>query len=177
VVPGREGKIRELPITDGWILQDNNILACSPEHIDRVFSMLKRQKEPVRLVGGLEASLLDERVLCKLWDLRPSQLFLAYDDEDDYLPLVRAGELLRFANFTRSHMHSYVLIGGESDTLSDAESRLFRAWEAGFIPTAMLWRGPDDRHDDPDWRALHKKFARPALTKAIIKQKFSEVFQ
>jgi len=37
----REGNIRELPITEGYNLLDSNILACSIEHIRKVFKMLK----------------------------------------------------------------------------------------------------------------------------------------
>ena len=36
-VPKREGFLRELPITDGWNLLDNNILASSEKHIRAVF--------------------------------------------------------------------------------------------------------------------------------------------
>ena len=36
----REGSIRELPITDGWNVQDNNLLQCSEKHIRAVFAML-----------------------------------------------------------------------------------------------------------------------------------------
>ena len=35
-VPMREGKIRELEIKDGYIIQDNNLLACSKKHIEAV---------------------------------------------------------------------------------------------------------------------------------------------
>ena len=43
-VPHREGfALRELPITDGWIVTDDNLLACSDQHILGVFEMLKRQ--------------------------------------------------------------------------------------------------------------------------------------
>jgi len=40
-VPQREGKLRELPIRVGHIIQDNNLLACSKSHIRKVFEMLK----------------------------------------------------------------------------------------------------------------------------------------
>lgn len=41
----REGKLRELPITNGWNVLDNNLLQCSEQHIKDVFEMLKKQKE------------------------------------------------------------------------------------------------------------------------------------
>lgn len=58
-VPKREGgQLRELPVRDGWIVQDDNLLACSPEHIDEVFAMLARQPHRPQFVGGLEAALM-----------------------------------------------------------------------------------------------------------------------
>lgn len=54
----REGSIKELPITEGWILTDDNLLACSENHIQAVFEMLKRQPKRPQFVGGLEAKLL-----------------------------------------------------------------------------------------------------------------------
>lgn len=38
----REGRLKELPITDGWNILDDNLLACSDEHIHGVFEMLDR---------------------------------------------------------------------------------------------------------------------------------------
>ena len=35
----REGSIRELPITEGFNILDDNLLACSDEHIKSVFKM------------------------------------------------------------------------------------------------------------------------------------------
>src|SRR3972149_5425347 len=43
----REGDIRELPITEGWDVLDNNLMACSMGHIEKVFAMLNRQKRQV----------------------------------------------------------------------------------------------------------------------------------
>lgn len=37
------GRIIELPITDGWNILDDNILATSPEHFKAVIEMLKRE--------------------------------------------------------------------------------------------------------------------------------------
>ena len=45
-VPMREGGIlRELPITEGHIVLDDNLLACSEQHIRDVFEMLKHQTQ------------------------------------------------------------------------------------------------------------------------------------
>lgn len=48
----------ELPITDGYNVLDDNLLACSEKHIHDVFDMLKRQKEKPIFTGGIEAKIL-----------------------------------------------------------------------------------------------------------------------
>ncbi len=45
----RRRKAAELPITDGNIILDDNLLACSEQHIRAVFEMLGRQKENLLL--------------------------------------------------------------------------------------------------------------------------------
>ena len=57
-VPEREGKIRTYPIQDGWIVQDNNLLACPFDHVVKVFKMLKRVNRAVTFSGGLDPRLL-----------------------------------------------------------------------------------------------------------------------
>ena len=44
--------IRELPITDGWNVMDNNLLRCSENHVRKVFDMLHRQPERAVFSGG-----------------------------------------------------------------------------------------------------------------------------
>ena len=167
-VPNREGGIRELPITNGWNLLDSNILACSIDHISSVFSMLKEQPKRAELTGGLESKILTDQHVSLLWDLRPSQMFFAYDTNDDLEPLIEAGKKLRYADFTRRHLRCYVLIGYDGDTISKAEKRLLQTWEAGFLPMAMLYK--DDEYEPPEiWKPFQRKWARPPITKSHIK--------
>jgi hypothetical protein len=169
-VPKREGGIRELPIVYGNNLLDSNILACSRSHIEAVFDMLNGQVG-VQLTGGLEAARLEWWHVSRLWDIRPRQMFFAYDTPDDLEPLIEAGNMLGDANFTRSHLRCYVLIGHPKDKPSDAERRLIEAWRAGFLPMAMLWRGKNGDDDvDQVWLDLQRAWARPAITKAEAKR-------
>lgn len=161
----RDGDVRELPITSGWIVQDDNLLACSREHIKKVFAMLKGQKEPVEL-RGMEAARVDPWVADELWKLKPKQMFFAYDEPADLEPLVEAGKLLRFADFTRSHLRCYVLIGHKGDTLEAAHGRLLQAWSAGFMPCAMLY---DVHKQTKPWRDLQKSWMRPASIRAVMR--------
>lgn len=173
----REGDIRELPITKGWNLLDSNILACSDSHIEQVFDMLKSTPRPpkatIQLTGGLEAKILTDHHVSLLWDLRPTQMFFAYDTPDDLEPLRNAGSLLRYADFTRKHLRCYVLIGYPKDTIQDAENRLLQTWAAGFMPMAMLWKNKSG-DTDQEWGKFQRLWARPALTKIQVKQVYQQ---
>ena len=164
LVPQREGKIRELQIQPGYIVQDNNLLACSRGHIEKVFEMLAQQPMPASFPGGLDLDLLNEWHIGLLQGLqkvhRLGTMFVAFDTEKSIEKLPRAKELL--GSFNIGRRFAYVLIGFEGDTLEQAESRLERVYdtEDGFLPFAMLF---DGNKDDPDWKALQRKWCRPAI--------------
>lgn len=160
----REGKLRELPITEGWILQDNNLLQCSESHIRQVFAMLKKQNHPVEFSGGLESQKLKDWHVDWLAELKPRQVFFAYDCGDDYAPLVVAGRKLQYVGFDMKGrvLRCYVLIGYRGDSFREAEWRLIRTMKAGFWPMAMLWCG-EDRNVNPEWRKFQRQWARMAL--------------
>ena len=156
-VPEREGPLRELPVTEGWIVTDDNLLACSPEHIGRVFEMLKRQPRPPQFTGGLEARRLTADMAFRLKQLQPKSVYFAYDKPVDYEPLVQAGRYMFEAGFTRqSHvLNCYVLIGYPADTFSAAEKRLNDTLRAGFMPMAMLYR--DESGKNPkEWKRFQE---------------------
>lgn len=152
----------ELPIEDGWIIQDDNLLACSELHIQNVFEMLKRQPERPEL-RGLEAKLLKPWHIDLMLDVKPSQMFFAYDTPDDYEPLVAAGKMLQKAGFTlkKRKTYAYVLIGYPEDTFEDAERRCIDTLKAGFIPFAMLHMDKSG-FQDPDWKAFQRSWCRVA---------------
>ncbi len=70
-----DGTVRELRISDGFNLQDDNILGCSREHIMKVFAMLKRQPEPIVFGGGLESALLEDWHVEELTKLNVKTMF------------------------------------------------------------------------------------------------------
>ena len=78
-VPKREGSLRELSITDAWILLDDNILVYSEIHIRAVFDMLKRQKQRPDFRGGIEAKLLKSWHIELFREVKTKQIFFAYD--------------------------------------------------------------------------------------------------
>lgn len=161
----REGQtVRELPITSGYNVLDDNLLACSEPHIRAVFDMLSCQYHRAQFTGGLEAARLKSWHVDLLRHLRPKQVFFAYDTPDDLEPLRQAGTMLLDAGFTRaSHtLRAYVLIGYRGDTFERAEIRLQQTLAAAFTPMAMLWR---DSHGErrEDWLKFQKQWARPAI--------------
>jgi len=172
LVPGREGGLRELKIEDGWIIQDNNLLACSEKHIREVFAMLQRQqKHRVEFTGGLEAKRLQEWHVGLLSQLKPKPvIYFAYDSPKEYGLPWAMDRLLRAGFTIESHnLRCYVLIGQRNDTLEKASRRLEYVLSMGFTPFAMLYRGPDDYGPSPLkdamklWREFQRKWARPAI--------------
>ena len=169
----REGEeLRELPITEGFIIQDDNLLSCSENHIRAVFTMLAQQKKRAIFSGGLEARKLQKWHCEELLKLHPKQMFFAYDTPDDKDPLYEAGKMLFEHGFTKQSqsLRCYVLIGFPKDTFEAAEKRLNEAMKAGFVPFAMLYRD-EIGYRDPAWI----KFSWPWQRPAAISQKYKEV--
>ncbi len=159
----REGAVRELPITDGWNVLDDNLLACSEPHIRAVFAMLARQPRKAEFTGGLEAARLKDQYVDLLANLRPSQIFFAYDTPDDLEPLIRAGKMLTNAGLGTGHrLRAYVLIGYPADTFARAEARLRQTIIAGFMPMAMLRRDKSGKRQG-EWVKFQHQWARPYL--------------
>ena len=162
-VPKREGKIRELPIRDGWIVQDNNFAACSFGHQEKVFEMLSRQSVSASFPGGLDLCYLVEWHIEQFKKLqkisRLGALWVAFDTEKSMEELPRAKYL--FADFDIGRCFAYVLIGYRDDTIEMATRRLEAVYdeERGFLPFAMLYDG----NEEPEWKKLQRKWSRPAI--------------
>lgn len=168
-VPKREGGLRELTIADGWNVVDDNLLACSEDHVRAVFAMLERQSRRAELAGGLEAAALKSWHVDLLADLKPGRMYFAYDTPDDLEPLRLAGAMLAEAGLRReSHcVCAYVLIGYPGDTFDAAEARLFETWAAGFFPFAMLYR--DQRGVvRRDWAHFQRSWVRPQSVATML---------
>jgi hypothetical protein len=171
----REGqKVRELPITEGYNLLDDNILACSDDHIRKVFKMLqegkKKYKKSIEFTGGFEAARLKPWHVDLLRELRPKQMFFAYDTPNDLEPLRCAGKMLLGAGWTTaSHtLRAYVLCGYPHDTLEAAEKRMRETIDAGFVPMAMLYRNVSGAYDLA-WKKWQRQWARPAIILTALK--------
>lgn len=169
------GSIRELPITEGNNLLDDNILATSDAHFDGVMEMLARGKKQygeALLTGGLEAARLTQHHVNGLHKLRPERMYFAYDTPNDLEPLVAAGMMLKEAEFRPYQLYAYVLVGYPGDTIEKAQSRLNQTVGAGFCPMAMVYRDPGTEDNrTPDFVKMANLWARPAAIKSKIKEK------
>lgn len=161
--------LRELEIHEGNDIIDNNVLACSEDHLDELFSMLRLQRR-IRFSGGLEAARITPRIVERLRDVRIDALFLAFDDGSRARSLERAADLLR-PYFTREKLFCYVLIGFAGDTIPEAEERLRFVWDLGLMPFAMLFRAHSGAYPEPrlEWMRFRHLWIRPAIIKRRIK--------
>ena len=171
-VPKREGHgIRELEIKDGWNILDDNLLACSEDHIRSVFEMLKRQPHRPLFTGGLEAKILKPWHADLIREAKTERLYMAYDTPDDLEPLREAGKIMRESGITAaSHTAGcYCLIGYRGDTFDKAVKRLKETVEAGFVPYAMLYR--DEKGEaNSEWRKFQREWCRPQIVTAKLKE-------
>jgi hypothetical protein len=149
---------------EGNIIQDNNILACSDRHLERVFNMLKCQSQ-IEFKGGLEASRITPKIAEKLRSLRIKSLWLACDSDSKLKSLKKAVEILNKAGFTRNHLFCYALIGKE-------ELRLREIYDIGCLPFAQLYQPKREKEIKytEEMNHFQRVFCRPAAVRAICKK-------
>ena len=158
----RRPEILELPICNGSFLQDDNILACSEQHIRAVFRMLAYQPRRATFCGGLEAARLQPWHVDLLLQLRPNRIFFAYDDPLGWEPLRAAADLLWSRGFPpRSRPFTcYILSGYPGDTLLEAEARCVAVFKLGFLPMAMVYRDKTGIRT-PEWTSWGWRWSWP----------------
>ncbi len=121
-VPVIEGGFQELEDwPDGTIICDNNLLAASRPHFDKVIDRLKG-KCGVDFNQGLDAAYLTQYCADRLAEL-DCLVRLAWDRISDEHRILAAVTKLRKAGIPRSKIRCYVLIG-YNDTPEDALYRL-----------------------------------------------------
>ena len=163
-VSRREGKLRELPIVEGNIINDNNFLQCSTRHKDKVFEMLKNQKA-ICFKGGLQANLIDSHFIENIKQLSIRELWLACDADENIPEFTVATEKLLKAGYTREHIRCYVLIG---DDMQRNEERLQEVYKAGAMPFAQLFQPNESKRIEysSEWKKFHRQWSRPAAIRA-----------
>lgn len=171
-VPKNEGKLVELPICQGNIIQDNNFLQASKHHKDKVFEMLKTQRG-ICFKGGLEADLVDEHFcenLASLGASKVKELWLACDTDARLPEFKKACEKLKKVGFNRNKIHCYVLSYGKNRDKDKARAR--EVYEAGAMPFVQLYRDFSDTKTEysADWNRWARMWQRPAATRAHMEK-------
>lgn len=179
-VHGLEGNLKELPVVQGNIIQDNNFLQSSNHHKEKVYEMLKTQKG-ICFRGGLEADLVNDAFVDALNGLyytfksgrkvsRIRELWLACDTDNRIGQFKKACEKLRKAGFSRDKIHCYVLSYGKDMDADEARARA--VYEAGAMPFMQLYRDFSDTKTeyDTEWNAFARMWQRPAATRAHMEK-------
>jgi len=169
LVPKLEGTLKELPITSGNIIQDNNFLQTSHEHKNKVFKMLESQKG-ICFKGGLEADLIDDHFVENVKNLRIKELWLACDTDATIPALQRACKKLKLAGFTHNKIYCYVLSYGKDMEKDEARARA--VYDAGAMPFMQLYRDFSDKKTEypKEWNQFQRQWSRPAAIKAHMKK-------
>jgi hypothetical protein len=171
-VPFAEGALRELPIRPGWIVQDNNLLACSDRHIRAVFDMLREQGRAAYFNGGLDKHYLKPWHREMFDSIRIGELWFACDTGNDLHHLERAAKILQ--GYPEAKMRCYTMIGYEGETLQEAEKRVEDVYALGFLPFTQLYQPPTammpTKIYSAEWKSVMRKWCRPAAyrTKKVV---------
>lgn len=163
-----EGELREIPITPGNIIQDNNFLQCSRAHQDKVFDMLRTQKN-ICFRGGLQTDLIDDRFVEAVRGLRIGELWLACDTDAQLPAFRKACEKLVKAGFTQHQIKCYSLIGHDMEAEEQRNREIFRC---GAMPFSQLERDFTNTKTEYSaaWKAFERTWQRPAAAKAHMRE-------
>lgn len=163
-----EGTLREIPITPGNIIQDNNFLQCSRAHKDKVFDMLRTQRG-ICFRGGLETDLIDDHFVDAIRGLRIAELWLACDTDAQLPRFKKACDKLKAAGFTRDKIRCYSMIGKDMEAEEERNREIFRA---GAMPFSQLYRDFTETKTEysAEWRAFERQWQRPAVTVAHMRE-------
>ncbi len=158
------------PISEGYIIQDDNFLACPKEHRLAVYGMLKLQGRAAVFSGGLQASLVNEEIAEELRSIRIASVFLAADTEGALGPLERAVKHLSFLG--RDKTRCYVMVAYNGESIEQAGKRLQAVWDLGCMPFCQLFQPPTQGRIvySQAWRDLARVWSRPAAMKANQKE-------
>jgi len=159
-VPGREGWIREIAIKPGHIIQDNNLLACSKPHQEKVFEMLRCQKKAAVFSGGIDTRLLTKWHRELFDSIRINELWFACDSAAQLPQLEHAADIL--AGISPRKRRCYTMIGFGGESIFDAEKRLERVFDLGFFPFCQLYQNAERKEYTREWKMLQRKWSRPA---------------
>ncbi len=148
-------------IKPGWIVQDSNLLACSEGHVRRVFDMLRMQRRRIYFNGGLDKHFLKDWHRTLFDSIPIGELWFACDITSDLPWLERAAKILDGIPLRKRRC--YTMIGYDKETPDEAERRIERVFELGFMPFCQLYQPDEGLKVYPlEWRQVRRKWSRPA---------------
>jgi hypothetical protein len=125
--------------------------------------MLRDQKRAIFFPGGLDKHFLRPWHR-KLFDsIEIGEFWFACDVTSDLPWLERAAEILEGIPLRKRRCYTMIGYDDEPETLDQAERRIERVFELGFMPFCQLYK-PDDyvKTYPPEWKAVQRKWCRPA---------------
>lgn len=109
-VPIIEGELKELATWDpAPIICDNNLLATSQKHFDKVIDSIKQFKQ-VDFNQGLDIRMLNTHHIERLQELRLPKIRIAFDNIKMASLVIKTIDKLLMAGFPKSRINCYVLI-------------------------------------------------------------------
>jgi len=159
-VPKREGSLRELKIKPGWIIQDNNLLACSKKHIEAVFDMFREQNKSIKFSGGLDSDFFSDWHRKLIDSIKIDELWFSCDTYGQIKKIEKLKSILN--GIPQNKLRCFVLIGFDNESIDDAEYRLEKIHELGFLPFSQLYQPQIKKSYSMKWRSLARKWSRPA---------------
>lgn len=169
IVPKLEGRLKEIEICEGNIIQDNNFLQTSEQHKQKVYEMLKHQKG-ICFKGGLETDLITEKFAQNISELSIKELWLACDSDSDIPSFKKAMEILKRYGFAQRKIYCYALIGGN---MNKNEARLQEIYNEGAMPRAQLYQplGQEKKKEySKEWQHFQCQWYRTPATKAHMEK-------
>jgi len=154
-VPTIEGDLREL---ERWepkpVVLDNNLLACSRKHFDRVIDSLKGVRG-VDFNQGLDVDFLKPYHARRIAELDLAVVRIAWDDVRKEKKVMEAITTLFKAGIPPEKIRCYVLVNTPWDTPDDAMYRCWRLKMLGIWPFPQRFQPLDalrkDSYLSPNW--------------------------
>jgi hypothetical protein len=122
--------------------------------------MLQRQGRRIYFNGGLDKHFLRPWHRPLFDGIKLGELWFACDLAGDLPALEKAARILDGIPLRKRRC--YTMIGYDQETLAEAETRIERVFELGFMPFCQLYQPPETRTYSEEWRRVRRKWSRPA---------------
>lgn len=166
-VPRIEGDLRELKTWEPRpIVCDNNLLACSRKHFNKVIDKLKPVND-IDFNQGLDCRLLTDYHVDRLRELDIETLRFSWDFVSEESAVMGAIERCLKAGFTKSKIRVYVLFGF-MDTPEDALYRLQTLRNMKILSNPQ-WYQPIEKSDYGD-PLIQDSYVAPGWTLKELKR-------